>query len=121
LHCEVLVAGAGITGALMAERLTRQGLDVAAIDREDPTQGSTVASTAMLLWEIDASRTVRRAFDSQWIKQKDPNFSASRTQIDLRKNAVPPPGFDALSLDALKFGSSPRCRLPVVSHSSVGG
>ena len=39
----------------MAERLTRQGLDVILIDRELPGRGSTAASTAMLLWEIDRS------------------------------------------------------------------
>jgi glycine/D-amino acid oxidase-like deaminating enzyme len=54
-HCEVLIVGAGITGALMAERLTRQGLEVVLIDREPSGQGSTMASTAMLLWEIDRS------------------------------------------------------------------
>ena len=37
----------------MAERLTRQGRQVIIIDREIPSLGSTVASTAMLLWEID--------------------------------------------------------------------
>jgi glycine/D-amino acid oxidase-like deaminating enzyme len=39
----------------MAERLTRGSLDVVLIDRERPGQGSTMASTAMLLWEIDRS------------------------------------------------------------------
>ncbi len=39
----------------MAERLTRQGLDVIVIDRELPGKGSTAASTSMLLWEIDRS------------------------------------------------------------------
>ncbi|MCP1767190.1 glycine/D-amino acid oxidase-like deaminating enzyme [Bradyrhizobium japonicum] len=52
-RCEVLVVGAGITGALVAERLSRQGRQVVIIDREVPSLGSTVASTAMLLWEID--------------------------------------------------------------------
>jgi len=41
----------------MAERLTRQGLEVVLIDREMPGRGSTAASTAMLLWEIDRSLT----------------------------------------------------------------
>lgn len=53
LKCDALVVGAGITGALVAERLTRQGLDVIVIDRELPGRGSTAASTSMLLWEID--------------------------------------------------------------------
>jgi glycine/D-amino acid oxidase-like deaminating enzyme len=37
----------------VAERLTRQGLNVVIVDRELPGRGSTVASTSMLLWEID--------------------------------------------------------------------
>lgn len=53
LKCDALVVGAGITGSLVAERLTRQGLDVVIVDREIPGRGSTAASTAMLLWEID--------------------------------------------------------------------
>jgi len=51
------VVGAGITGSLVAERLTRQGLDVVIVDREHPGRGSTAASTSMLLWEIDKSLT----------------------------------------------------------------
>ncbi|OPY98561.1 N-acetylglucosamine-1-phosphate uridyltransferase [Bradyrhizobium sacchari] len=38
---------------MVAERLTREGRQVVIIDREIPGLGSTVASTAMLLWEID--------------------------------------------------------------------
>jgi glycine/D-amino acid oxidase-like deaminating enzyme len=41
----------------VAERLTRQRLDVVVIDRELPGRGSTAASTSMLLWEIDRSLT----------------------------------------------------------------
>ncbi|WP_312010648.1 NAD(P)/FAD-dependent oxidoreductase [Bradyrhizobium japonicum] len=51
--CETLIIGAGITGALLAERFTRHGGSVVIIDREQPSQGSTHASTAMVLWEID--------------------------------------------------------------------
>lgn len=54
-RCDILIVGAGITGAMMAERLTRQGRDVVVMDREKPCRGSTAASTAMLLWEIDRS------------------------------------------------------------------
>ncbi|MEO6842723.1 MAG: FAD-dependent oxidoreductase [Bradyrhizobium sp.] len=55
MKCDALIVGGGITGSLMAERLTRQGLDVIVIDRELPGKGSTAASTSMLLWEIDRS------------------------------------------------------------------
>lgn len=51
--CDVLIVGAGITGAMTAESLTRRGHEVVIIDRETPGHGSTGASTAMLLWEID--------------------------------------------------------------------
>ena len=57
LKCDALIVGAGITGSLVAERLTRQGLDVVIVDRERPGRGSTAASTSMLLWEIDRSLT----------------------------------------------------------------
>jgi glycine/D-amino acid oxidase-like deaminating enzyme len=54
LTCDALVVGGGITGSLIAERLTRQGLDVIIIERELPGRG-TAASTSMLLWEINRS------------------------------------------------------------------
>ncbi|MDB5579867.1 MAG: oxidoreductase, partial [Bradyrhizobium sp.] len=57
IKCDALIVGAGITGSLIAERLTRQGLDVVIVDRELPGRGSTAASTSMLLWEIDRSLT----------------------------------------------------------------
>jgi NADPH-dependent 2,4-dienoyl-CoA reductase/sulfur reductase-like enzyme len=34
LTCDAMIVGAGITGPLVAERLTRQGLDVIIVDRE---------------------------------------------------------------------------------------
>jgi glycine/D-amino acid oxidase-like deaminating enzyme len=57
MKCDALVIGGGITGSLVAERLTRQGLDVIILDREFPGRGSTAASTSMLLWEIDSPLT----------------------------------------------------------------
>jgi glycine/D-amino acid oxidase-like deaminating enzyme len=55
LVTDVAIVGAGITGAFLAERLTRCGRRVVMIDRRQPAHGSTAASTAMLLWELDAS------------------------------------------------------------------
>jgi len=52
-RCGVLIVGAGITGALMAEHLTSLGHNVCVIDRERPGFGSTAASTSLLQWEID--------------------------------------------------------------------
>ena len=52
---DVLVVGGGITGSMVAQHLAARGLDVVIVDRERPGLGSTAASTAMLLWEIDRS------------------------------------------------------------------
>ena len=59
IETDIVIVGAGITGAFLAERLTRNGARVALIDRHAPATGSTAASTAMLLWELDASRCSR--------------------------------------------------------------
>jgi len=52
-HAEVAVIGAGITGALVADRLAREGLDVVVLDRREAAHGSTSASTCLLQYEID--------------------------------------------------------------------
>lgn len=53
LDCDVLVIGAGITGAILADYLAQQHLQVVVLDRRDVAGGSTSASTAMLQYEID--------------------------------------------------------------------
>ncbi|WP_409460584.1 NAD(P)/FAD-dependent oxidoreductase [Stenotrophomonas maltophilia] len=53
LRCDVLVVGGGITGALIADELSRHGQDVAVIEQRDIGWGSTAASTALLQYEID--------------------------------------------------------------------
>lgn len=53
LSCDVLVVGAGITGALIARTLAHAGLHVVVIDKRDAGWGSTAASTALLQYEID--------------------------------------------------------------------
>ncbi len=50
---DVLIVGAGITGAFIAERLARAGRTVVVLDRHAPQKASTSASTALLQWEID--------------------------------------------------------------------
>ncbi|MCC7126202.1 MAG: FAD-binding oxidoreductase, partial [Acidobacteria bacterium] len=50
---DVLVVGAGITGALLAERLTADGHDVIVVDRRPPVHGSTPASTALIQYDLD--------------------------------------------------------------------
>lgn len=50
---EVLIIGAGITGALMAYKLIGEGKKVIMVDSRDICNGSTAASTSMLQYEID--------------------------------------------------------------------
>ena len=53
LETDVLVIGAGITGAMLADALRDTGLRVAVVDRRGPAKGSTTASTALVQYEID--------------------------------------------------------------------
>lgn len=51
--CDVAVIGGGITGALVAYSLTQEGVETVLVDARDIGLGSTVASTALLQYEID--------------------------------------------------------------------
>jgi glycine/D-amino acid oxidase-like deaminating enzyme len=53
LRCDVVVVGAGITGALVADELAAHGHEVVVLDQRDVGWGSTSASTALLQYEID--------------------------------------------------------------------
>lgn len=50
---DVLVIGAGVSGALIAQGLAEAGFKVIVIDRRRPAAGATAASTALLQYEID--------------------------------------------------------------------
>ncbi len=52
-HCDVAIIGAGITGALISNALSEAGLNCVVLDQRDAGTGSTVASTALLQYEID--------------------------------------------------------------------
>ncbi|PHR13237.1 MAG: FAD-dependent oxidoreductase [Aequorivita sp.] len=53
ISSKVLIIGAGITGALIAHKLMKEGKKVIMVDRRDVCNGSTAASTSMLQYEID--------------------------------------------------------------------
>ncbi len=53
IRCEVLVIGAGITGALIADELAQHGHEVVVVEQRDVGWGSSAASTALLQYEID--------------------------------------------------------------------
>lgn len=58
ISCDVLVVGAGISGAIIAESLADAGLKVIIVDRRGAVRGSTPASTALLQYEIDTPLSV---------------------------------------------------------------
>ncbi len=53
LQCDVAILGAGLTGAFIGHALSKAGVDVALLDKRDVARGSTSASTALVLYEID--------------------------------------------------------------------
>lgn len=53
LKTDVLIIGAGITGALMRYYLCEEGIDCVTVDARSIGLGSTCASTALLQYEID--------------------------------------------------------------------
>ncbi|MBN8841109.1 MAG: FAD-binding oxidoreductase, partial [Sphingomonadales bacterium] len=50
---DVAIVGAGIMGTMLAERLASSGRRVVLLDRRPPAQGSTAASTALVMWSAD--------------------------------------------------------------------
>ncbi|MBN8847442.1 MULTISPECIES: FAD-binding oxidoreductase [unclassified Sphingomonas] len=50
---DVAVVGAGVMGAMLAERLSGAGKRVLLLDRRRPAHGSTAASTALVMWSAD--------------------------------------------------------------------
>jgi len=53
VDCEVAIVGAGITGALVAYYLTKEGIRTVIVDRREVGTGSTSATTGLLQYEVD--------------------------------------------------------------------
>lgn len=58
IDTEVLVIGAGITGALIADAVASDGGKVVVVDKRGLAKGSTAASTALVQYEIDTPLTI---------------------------------------------------------------
>ncbi len=57
LRCDVVVVGGGISGAMIAHELVKQGHDTVLLERFDVGSGSTSGSTALIQYETDLSLT----------------------------------------------------------------
>jgi glycine/D-amino acid oxidase-like deaminating enzyme len=73
LHCDALIVGGGITGALLSHELTRRGVDCVLIDRREIGHGSTCASTALLQYELDIP--LRELCDRVGIKAAERSYT----------------------------------------------
>jgi glycine/D-amino acid oxidase-like deaminating enzyme len=87
IETDIIVVGAGITGAVAADVLTETGLKVAIVDRRGPVRGSTAASTALLLVEIDTPLTTLTRRIGR--KNAERAWSRSRRSVsDLERRAA---------------------------------
>lgn len=57
ISCDVAIVGAGIIGALLSYRLSSQGYSVTLLDKGEVAHGSTSASTALLMPNLDINLT----------------------------------------------------------------
>ena len=106
---EVVVVGAGLTGAMVADRLVNEGLDVLLIDRRAPGYGSTAVSTALVQYELDTHltdlrKTIGARADHVW---------------EISAWAVKELGAVAASLDG-GCGYSPRPSLYLATSAAAG-
>lgn len=82
---DVAIVGAGISGAFMAHELSRDH-SVAVLDRRPPLTGSTIASTALLQWEIDLPLTTLG--DRIGAARGKRAYQRSRAAVDALKRIV---------------------------------
>jgi glycine/D-amino acid oxidase-like deaminating enzyme len=117
LKCDALIVGGGITGSLIAERLTRQGLDVVIIDRELPGRGSTAASTSMLLWEIDRSLT--QLTQTYGFERASRAYQASLKAVSGLKSLVAELGLpcDMREKDSIYLAAGPTSKELIEEHA----
>ncbi len=97
LRCDVLIIGAGISGALAAEQLTDAGLSVVIIDRRGAVRGSTLASTALLQYEIDTplSKLAKRI----GVARAERIWRRSKLALDALRERTQRLGIEAASAD----------------------
>lgn len=85
ISVDVAIVGAGISGAFTAHELARDH-SVAVLDRRSPLMGSTLASTAMLQWEIDLPlTTLSQRIGTEKARRA---YRRSRSAVDALKRIV---------------------------------
>jgi len=104
IQCDVVVVGAGITGALISDHLVRAGMNVCVIESREAGWGSTSASTALLQYEIDTELQdlVERYGEADAVLAYK---SCERAIGSLHKIAKSLRGIDFQSMQSLYFAS----------------
>ncbi|MFO0773381.1 MAG: FAD-binding oxidoreductase [Nitrospiraceae bacterium] len=122
LKPDVVIVGAGISGAMIADALTDAGFDVAIVDRRGPLRGSTPASTALLQYELDvplihlAKRIGRTRAERLWRRARlAVNALSERTaylgiEADLAQRDALALDGDVLDVDELQVEAEARRR-----------
>lgn len=131
-RADVAVIGMGISGAMIVEALTAQGLDVICLDRRGPMLGSTAATTALVQFEIDqplsklsamigrtraerAWRRSRLAIESLFARVSDLDVACRlgrRSSLYLAGNVLGPGGLAAEAAARLQAGIAVRHLTP---------
>ncbi|WFS01707.1 NAD(P)/FAD-dependent oxidoreductase [Rhizobium tumorigenes] len=109
LSVDVAIVGGGITGSLIAEHLTARGYSVCVIDREAPGLGSTSASTAMLMWELDTS-----------LSDLSLSYGYDKAAAIYRRSVVAVSGLGKL-IERLQIPCGYRQRSSLYLTNSIGG
>lgn len=129
---DVIIVGAGISGAMLADVLTTVGFSVGILDRRHPCLGSTAASTALLQFEIDtplielsamigknnAERAWRRSY--QAVGDLRERIRALRIACDFRQRDVIYLSGNVLNARGLEREASARRRINLPSELANG-
>lgn len=122
IKTDVAIIGAGISGAMVAEALSADGLEVVCIDRRGPLLGSTSATTALVQFEIDqplsklSNRIGKDRAERAWRRSRLAvmNLKARIAELGIRCNAETRPSLylagDTLDANALRAESEARRR-----------
>jgi glycine/D-amino acid oxidase-like deaminating enzyme len=120
LETDILIVGAGISGALIAYTLAREGHRVAIVDRRGVLMGSTPSSTALLLFEIDTPlihlkrKLGARRAERAWLRSKgalDSLYKLTRREkIDASMSLHPSVYLAGNVLDASGLAKEVRAR-----------
>ncbi|MES2922408.1 MAG: FAD-dependent oxidoreductase [Verrucomicrobiota bacterium] len=117
--CDIVVLGAGISGALIAEALTADGYDVIVIDARDVGHGSTSASTALLQYEVDTH--LIDLIEIHGVDHARKAYQACHESIDILEERIQSLGLDdcAFTRKESVYVASRKSDVPVLKKEAV--